>query len=113
MRISDWSSDVCSSDLTAFRALEPYRHAIVLLRHAGGGRQGEGLLPLAFAVEGHIEGVERAAGADRGALQGHAVPAQGRRRDVDAARLAEAGVLALDRSEGRRVGKECVGTGRS
>src|SRR3546814_17992084 len=69
-----------------------------------------GLLPLAFAVEGHIEGVERAAGADRGALQGHAVPAQSRRRDVDAARLAEAGVLALygychaTRRERRRAG---------
>src|SRR3546814_19546453 len=113
MRISDWSSDVCSSDLTAFRALEPYRHAIVLLRHAGGGRQGEGLLPLAFAVEGHIEGVERAAGADRGALQGHAVPAPGRRRDVDAARAAEENAVASGREREWRVGLNSVCDGAS
>src|SRR3546814_6495826 len=62
MRISDWSSDVCSSDLAAARALHarPRQHVL----------------------------------------------------DVRAAR-ARAGGGPADRSEERRVGKECVSTCRS
>src|SRR3546814_1862302 len=39
MRISDWSSDVCSSDLHASRELDPHLHTHVVIlnmtRHAG------------------------------------------------------------------------------
>src|SRR3546814_993319 len=74
MRISDWSSDVCSSDLRpAEPAFDPRRRAIAILErewrgvaHPARHRVGERLLP------------------------------------------------ALgNRSEERRVGKECVSTGRS
>src|SRR3546814_11255685 len=97
MRISDWSSDVCSSDLLAQFA--------------------------AFFVE-QVEGrlLTRA--------QGDLAPLAARRFLLDQAQRAEpggtggadeAGALAMragagrgfeDRSEERRVGKECVSTGR-
>src|SRR3546814_7585964 len=79
MRISDWSSDVCSSDLAEFRPgrrdlLFPLRRGLLI----------EGLimnLRLLDPVEHIVE---------------H------RRKQVDG-----------DRSEERRVGKECVSTCRS
>src|SRR3546814_14312332 len=96
MRISDWSSDVCSSDLhlaiAAFRAtgLQPIEHI---------GDQVADLAELRHA--------EAACGACG-------------RADADAARLGgrqriegNAVLVAGDRSEERRVGKECVSTCRS
>src|SRR3546814_3700774 len=68
MRISDWSSDVCSSDLRAGR----------------GERRGD--------LAGDVPGLADAGDHD-------AAPAGQQHRD--------------DRSEERRVGKECVSTGRS
>src|SRR3546814_5707433 len=75
MRISDWSSDVCSSDLTSLLALQ---QQLVELRHRCASERG---------VD------------ECGILQ----------------RLnTTGGVSALpDRSEERRVGKECVSTCRS
>src|SRR3546814_14473217 len=75
MRISDWSSDVCSSDLG--RAAVPVR-----------------------AVP------ERRSGLDRGA--GGACGGQSAR--LDPARCRGIGV---PRSEERRVGTECISTGRT
>src|SRR3546814_7047865 len=77
MRISDWSSDVCSSDLRARKRVvaRPAKREIFLLRAAPFGHQHVG---------------DRCAGAD----------------DV-------VGREAIDRSEERRVGKECVSTCRS
>src|SRR3546814_2280437 len=63
MRISDWSSDVCSSDLTGQRVVD------------------------------HLEN-----GFGEGPHAGHAFPL---------------GILSCERSEERRVGKECVSTCRS
>src|SRR3546814_3070172 len=75
MRISDWSSDVCSSDLGTDAALDP-----------------------ADPPPGpHPCPVDR-----RSAQAGHA-----------ARRRADGGCLRRARSEERRVGKECVSTGRS
>src|SRR3546814_2150690 len=75
MRISDWSSDVCSSDLER-------------------GLPGRDLL-----VE-----LERVLAGD------HVHP---RRIRVDLVGLGRVGIVVVDRSEERRVGKECVSTCRS
>src|SRR3546814_12782015 len=41
MRISDWSSDVCSSDLGPRQVRRPGRHHLPLLDALGDGRRGE------------------------------------------------------------------------
>src|SRR3546814_10084751 len=94
MRISYWSSDVCSSDLTR--------------------RQAAGFDDL-VAVPGrreprHAGCRDRGAAADAGAV----VPAARARADRDgrAPDLLRA-ASAAQRSEERRVGKECVRTYRS
>src|SRR3546814_4968596 len=84
MRISDWSSDVCSSDLTDVRAIETMRAL--------------------FAHEQEIGPVSTIMW-DRvihwiGDLANYSERAGNRHR-------------LLLRSEERRVGKECVSTGRS
>src|SRR3546814_18193098 len=89
MRISDWSSDVCSSDLDRHRRLavgrdETDRQAIVLPRDAALG--------------------DHAAQPHRLADRRLAVLALDRR--------AEIGRLVAERSEERRVGTECVSTCR-
>src|SRR3546814_12389107 len=94
MRISDWSSDVCSSDLhMRFRA----------------------------AIAGAIRRQQRAINLQFRAIQvaGECLPFARRAMNEQNARRARAiefGVLqrvAGDRSEERRVGKECVSTCRS
>src|SRR3546814_13653922 len=94
MRISDWSSDVCSSDLA-------------------GGAAGMG--------EREVDGDAAALGAADERRLVDVEPVQHRQQVVDvgeglslSARLAEAAaVVGDDRSEERRVGKECVSTCRS
>src|SRR3546814_11008665 len=94
MRIRDWSSDVCSSDLMLVRA------AFCL---------GNGGLSRLLAV-----GTEKVDGGDL--VQALAQAAHIRRRDVLAltqrARLARQ-LLVVGRSDERRVGQECVSTLRS
>src|SRR3546814_13995551 len=95
MRISDWSSDVCSSDLL-----------VAAGRHgqdggedradAGGPAEGEGQTD-------HI-GAEDAGRPLDGVDAGLAVE----QRDFQ-----QAHVMQAERSEERRVGKECVSTCRS
>src|SRR3546814_14447350 len=91
MRISDWSSDVCSSDLRGGAGVlhQPVRLAVPGDEHlaVGGGDDGD--------AAAHLD------------LRRHA--------DVDAAMavVAErpaAMVAPAGRSEERRVGKECVST---
>src|SRR3546814_11165819 len=102
MRISDWSSDVCSSDLFAV-ALHRHRHA----EH--GQRQATAL-----------ELVEDAPGADPAAVLVDRLHAQvairvtGGTDDLGQELLA-AGIAMQHaaRSEERGVGKECVSTSRS
>src|SRR3546814_16948419 len=95
MRISDWSSDVCSSDLRSARdrglVLNAHPH-IVLTQHAAiaaapTGADMSDLIPLA---------------------QAHCMPRKGSEHKLTQARIQE-----LMRSEERRVGKECVSTCRS
>src|SRR3546814_11878764 len=103
MRISDWSSDVCSSDLYI---LLPHRRADADM--------------CGFMAEARGVGAELA-----GALQGHRFAVEGTHQqhllvqiDQILAVLGELGHvlahrLAVGRSEERRVGKECVSTCRS
>src|SRR3546814_19131179 len=91
MRISDWSSDVCSSDLAG--EIEVELQAV-----------GEGAAP------GHEE-VERCAVFGGGEHRaGHRRQAVG---DDDLLEQADGEDGDADRSEERRVGKECVSTCRS
>src|SRR3546814_18006338 len=103
MRISDWSSDVCSSDLhdPRSRARQHDVHAAAAIpaaRHDAGGD--------------HLSGCARRLPGGRGGSRGQAgragrVPGGARRRGA-------AGQEPLARrSEERRVGKECVSTCRS
>src|SRR3546814_11687838 len=94
MRISDWSSDVCSSDLAgaAERALQQQLAVIVDPLAAGAGE------------------------SDRGQEEPVLVALQRRRWRVQHAQAvvhAPAAVQVQVRSEERRVGKECVCTCRS
>src|SRR3546814_20708035 len=94
MRISDWSSDVCSSDLDLV-ALAPAAIAHVD-RHAG--RAADADLRGRRARRGQVEA--RIAEAE----------AEGVKR---IGRIEEIAAPGAGRSEGRRVGKECVRTCRS
>src|SRR3546814_1565037 len=84
MRISDWSSDVCSSDLRRDR------------RGDGRGRVGD--------EAGRLGGGDMF----QNDLQRRKIAYQLGERALDEHRLT-----VEDRSEERRVGKECVSTGRS
>src|SRR3546814_14440566 len=91
MRISDWSSDVCSSDLLAAQELTDRR---AQNRATIGGariRRRAGALELQFpALAGRVDGLAQ---TDRTAIAELAGP--------------------VARSEARRVGKECVSPCRS
>src|SRR3546814_17763434 len=98
MRISDWSSDVCSSDLVVDLADGE--------RLADGGAARELLDDRQF---GRIDHRFVAAAVDRGML-----PIDVRIDDVGFDRGAHQGLGGDDiRSEERRVGKECVSKCRS
>src|SRR3546814_17552011 len=97
MRISDWSSDVGSSDLLV-RNLEKQTSGPKTLRSKSLGRRYAALdsgldQPLHFLLQ--LRALAVAAGRNLGGNQ-----------------TILAG-LAVDRSEERRVGKECVGPCRS
>src|SRR3546814_4884748 len=83
MRISDWSSDVCSSDLLVGRLARPGQRVLDLYCHTGA------FTLLAARAGATVLGVDRSKPA----------------LDLAAA--------AADRSEERRVGKECVRTWRT
>src|SRR3546814_15524335 len=91
MRISDWSSDVCSSDLD-----HPYVGSRI---EALGYRGAKDLLAYLLDLEkAPSEGLKRVISKQ---------PKNLRIRPLDKSRYRE------DRSEERRVGKECVSTCRS
>src|SRR3546814_13344057 len=95
MRISDWSADVCSSDLRI------------------GQRRIRRLAVFIGGEQLYLHAVGRLHQQDRAPAKGlHAVRILDAGADiVDPAILVA--VIAGDRSEERRVGKECVSTGRS
>src|SRR3546814_20776889 len=96
MRISDWSSDVCSSDLSA-ENLTSFAGIVVPQSSGCAGAVRSGRFPGAGGLLDHAE--------DVGLLQDQQILA------VD--RHFGAGVLAEQRSEERRVGKEGVSTCRT
>src|SRR3546814_12027677 len=115
MRISDWSSDVCSSDLSKLaRDLANDSEEIL----DGGGRLALASLQEADGPAGKLKGQ-----IERHDLAGsHLVLELRHRAEGDLIRaeqqLADQGIGAclhrtLRRSEERRVGKECVNTCRS
>src|SRR3546814_13757122 len=93
MRISDWSSDVCSSDLGAGKELFGKLVHDLLLDHAleRAGSELWIVTQLGQPVEGLVRGGDLYAHFLKLLLQ----------------------LLELHRSEERRVGKECVSTCRS
>src|SRR3546814_14903294 len=105
MRISDWSSDVCSSDLAAFQQLEQGAR-----EYAAGQRM----------VKGHrarrhsgIEQREGAGGEQEGQQLGEADgPLALLQRRADEAVAGQRERRAEQRSEERRVGKESGSTRR-
>src|SRR3546814_16355179 len=125
MRISDWSSDVCSSDLTGeveVRSAADLDEAVALLREQPGDPAGlagvrvnPGVAAPAFLVlELALHGIE-------GAVEGRGgitLRVMGRLLGPSD-QLLPPGCVDLDRaakrhrSEERRVGKECVSTCRS
>src|SRR3546814_16031779 len=95
MRISDWSSDVCSSDLLLHQGPQPV--------------PADFIVPLGshYRLDNHHDILVSNALAQAEALM------RGRTRDEAAAEMRAAGLSAEQRSEERRVGKECVSTCRS
>src|SRR3546814_16315569 len=90
MRISDWSSDVCSSDLLGGRDASHHIHAHRGVKHLG----------IEFK---NVHVAHGQIGADQ---QGIVV------KHINSAIFGDGGVQHALRSEERRVGKECVSTCR-
>src|SRR3546814_8236271 len=118
MRISDWSSDVCSSDLLGpgacayVRQQEPFALIAILLLSSSYAvgywtRGGSSVVPPRLVAKWAKE-VEQ----QRAAL-GTAREAAEQKDAALSRRLAELQAPVLRRSEKRRVGKECVSTCRS
>src|SRR3546814_5189573 len=97
MRISDWSSDVCSSDLAGGMHLDLRVDDLLGLDHH---------LPFLLGRAVVQEDVDMGNDVE-GDLLGELLRAHLLSRDIDALGLAP------ERSEERRVGKECVSTCRS
>src|SRR3546814_21101304 len=100
MRISDWSSDVCSSDLPGKRLLLPVEVARFMLQLV------EDLVRMQEAPVGQHQHVLAIVsdGIGAGGVQDQ--------RSVMPRLFLQAG-MAVERSEERRVGKECVSPCRS
>src|SRR3546814_15316791 len=103
MRISDWSSDVCSSDLNALQAWSAPR---LLFANAN---QIYFLLPASVSIESFWRGIH----VDQDIALAVSRPVQG----VQGMAMGKTDVPDLlphlSRSEERREGKECVSTCRS
>src|SRR3546814_13339029 len=124
MRMSDWSSDVCSSDLLPPVALEGRIEAVAAFRCLDEGEGNAGCLhgpPVDLAVPlRHIDPVDVVAMGMPGTeidRVGVLEPGLGNRGGAQHVVAAGAAAAAQDRrhprSEERRVGKECVSTCRS
>src|SRR3546814_12394252 len=100
MRISDWSSDVCSSDLRVFHGEVPRQLRIGEHRDvAGEAEQHPGPEPRRIDLE------------DAGRLRRHEQP-DAAAHDLDETDADAPEEIRRKSTEGRRVEKEWVGTGR-
>src|SRR3546814_16589249 len=113
MRISDWSSDVCSSDLLAAK-LSGQGIETVLTREPGGTPGAEAIRGLLVSGEtGRWDSLTETLlhfAARREHVEKTVKPALARGAWVITDRFADS---PMARSEERRVGKECVNTCRS
>src|SRR3546814_2147314 len=111
LRISDWSSDVCSSDLTRFR-----RGAIVAIAAVGStaivGVTWLALKPASIGIIAPADDKLHGAKAPPDALAGAPV-SYGDVPQLGPPLPGDLGTPILDRSEERRVGKECFSTFRT
>src|SRR3546814_20848055 len=111
LRISDWSSDVCSSDLPGECHKEGGVGTVVDVRQVEHGDAGKGQRPLDPALGTFGPGGWHLVGGK----MTHLLPPRSLGiliYHLDGL-LAQQGKSQLSRSEERRVGKECVSTGRS
>src|SRR3546814_11779197 len=100
MRISDWSSDVCSSDLIGFDTAPPADAVEIVEQQVGAART---------AMQDQGREIEAGEGTEGGGGSGAEIGLSDRTDDP-----AQGGVGRLHiRSEERRVGKECVSPCRS
>src|SRR3546814_17435215 len=109
MRISDWSSDVCSSDLVAYLKDVKIAGPLSVWGSVGlaTGYRRHDVLPIAL-IGPKLDVGQRAA------LRVGYAPKLGDVHDTHLVHFALELKLGIGtRSEERRVGKECVGTGRS
>src|SRR3546814_13536746 len=98
MRISDWSSDVCSSDLRMIGV--SYKTAWFMCHRIRGAMKSTG--------EGPLGGPGKVVESDEAFVGGK------KRNRLSGKTAKKKKVVALvERSEERRVGKECVSTCRS
>src|SRR3546814_17141559 len=102
MRISDWSSDVCSSDLSALKLRKPQAED-----NAQTARDA------AVRTQTELEGLQRAFDDNLRVLQGKRSSHETCRIHVDYDPAFASDCSAPLRSEERRVGQECVRTCRS
>src|SRR3546814_13765035 len=103
MRISDWSSDVCSSDLTATQSADTRK---TIADQLSGVR--DQLLALANTSDG--QGRYLFGGADDGSAP---FSWNGSSADYHGDQTTVTAQIGSQRSEERRVGKECVSTCRT
>src|SRR3546814_14803746 len=98
MRISDWSSDVCSSDLPLRRLLAVFLLAVVVCqREIGDSVAACRVFQFCIAAQPHESGEDCHYAASFRLLS----------------RSISSFISSMKRSEERRVGKECVSTCRS
>src|SRR3546814_11145398 len=106
-RISDWSSDVCSSDLAGIESLEvdPAVAAIFVVQDSRDKESAQDEEQVNSQKSAAYRSIWRAVEQDDGDYRDGTEP-------VEFRNMASRGRTHL-RSEERRVGKECVSTGRS
>src|SRR3546814_20600971 len=103
MRISDWSSDLCSSDLLVELAKQRDT-ALASTADAESARQ---------AADRRLRELQDAAQSEREAMTSHVRAIEDRAHaEVDRARQESRELKSLLRSEERSVGKECGSTCR-
>src|SRR3546814_15348719 len=101
MRISDWSSDVCSSDLSAGRRVAATPNALLCVCNSRDLQRVVDIkLPCGWKSHGAANGRYR-------------INIRGCKERFSAAETTKLCCLFNSRSEERRVGKECVSTCRS
>src|SRR3546814_19237366 len=107
MRISDWSSDVCSSDLSTIMSVNNTLYCNGLLKSGSEEQKHKYVTPIASgAAIGAYALTEPQSGSDAVNMRTRAV------LSADGSHYVVNGKKSW-RSEERRVGKECVSTCRS